>query len=423
MNRRVAAHRNRKGPATAMPEEMLQAHHSANSRAAAAAARVAARYANAPSYSEILAAEARTAVRAAEAASWAALEAQAAAESVLAGIEAASAIEPVWEVSDVPPTVPAWQSEWQAEPVRADAAHAVQARPPFAIHWVPDLPARHPEPDIHAIHGPGVFQAATEALRETEPPVEDEFGREEIPVMEPGLPIHANLIEFPRELVAPRKARPRLAEHQSTVAAEPVSQLSIFEVDPDTITSLPAVEEPPAWTGHAWTLREWKGPEWAGLELGAQPAEMAQAEVAPQASLAPELKLAPLHLRAMAAVVNVALITGAFLVAAAVTAANTTDLPSLREMATGSAAALLAIGALYHLLFYTLAKATPGMKYAHISLCTFNGRIPGRIQRCGRLGALLLSLMPVGLGVVWAIFDEGHLCWHDRLSKTYLRRY
>jgi len=26
------------------------------------------------------------------------------------------------------------------------------------------------------------------------------------------------------------------------------------------------------------------------------------------------------------------------------------------------------------------------------------------------------------LGVAWALFDEDHLCWHDRLSRTYLRK-
>jgi hypothetical protein len=28
----------------------------------------------------------------------------------------------------------------------------------------------------------------------------------------------------------------------------------------------------------------------------------------------------------------------------------------------------------------------------------------------------------MGLGVVWALFDDAHLTWHDRLSKTYLRK-
>jgi len=24
--------------------------------------------------------------------------------------------------------------------------------------------------------------------------------------------------------------------------------------------------------------------------------------------------------------------------------------------------------------------------------------------------------------MIWALFDEQHLCWHDRLSSTYLRK-
>jgi hypothetical protein len=39
-----------------------------------------------------------------------------------------------------------------------------------------------------------------------------------------------------------------------------------------------------------------------------------------------------------------------------------------------------------------------------------------------QLAALLLSLLPVGLSVAWFLFDDDHLCWHDRLSKTYLRK-
>jgi hypothetical protein len=48
--------------------------------------------------------------------------------------------------------------------------------------------------------------------------------------------------------------------------------------------------------------------------------------------------------------------------------------------------------------------------------------MPTREQRCARLVAMVLSVLPVGLGVAWAIFDEEHLSWHDRLSQTYLRR-
>ena len=32
------------------------------------------------------------------------------------------------------------------------------------------------------------------------------------------------------------------------------------------------------------------------------------------------------------------------------------------------------------------------------------------------LTALLLSVLPLGLGLAWALFDVAHLSWHDRLS-------
>ena len=126
--------------------------------------------------------------------------------------------------------------------------------------------------------------------------------------------------------------------------------------------------------------------------------------------------------RAVAAVVDGALIVGAFLAAALLAAYNMDQLPSLRLLEIGSAAGLFAIGLLYQALFFTFAEGTPGMKYARVSLCTFDDQSPTRAQLHGRLGALLLSLLPLGLGLAWAIFDEDHLTWHDRLSKTYQRR-
>src|SRR5580704_5966743 len=90
VNRRVAEHLNNKSRSTNQ-SRTIQANRSAQgSRAAQAAARVAQRYAQAPSYGEMLADEARAAVRAAEAASIAAQKAQAAVQYMLDGLEAAA---------------------------------------------------------------------------------------------------------------------------------------------------------------------------------------------------------------------------------------------------------------------------------------------------------------------------------------------
>jgi uncharacterized RDD family membrane protein YckC len=61
------------------------------------------------------------------------------------------------------------------------------------------------------------------------------------------------------------------------------------------------------------------------------------------------------------------------------------------------------------------------MWYAGIGLCTTDGYVPNRAQRWRRLAALPLSVMPLGLGLAWSLFDEDRLTWHDRLSGTYLR--
>jgi uncharacterized RDD family membrane protein YckC len=407
VNQRLAAHKNRKGPTLAEPARPVAQH--GGSLAAAAAARVAARYAKAPSYSEMLAEEARAAVRAAEAASRAALHAQAAAESVLAGLEAASAAEPEWE-----PEAP--RAEDPA-PATAASVSLAPKKESYEIRWEPELPTRAVESQAAPTRGIDHEEAAEEDWWNAPSPAENAFAAAMPQTVEPAQPIHANLIEFPREIVATRKARPHLAEAGYAPAAEPERQLSIFEVDPEAVSTQPAGTEVAA----AAPAPVWTGPEWSGIELEEQPQE----EAAPRAAgdpAAPALEQAPLGQRMLAAVVDAALVSGAFLGAVALSVSNLKDLPGTREMEVGGAGALLAAGLLYQILFTTLAAATPGMKYARLSLRTFEDQRPTRAQRCGRLGALLLSLLPVGLGVAWALFDEGHLSWHDRLSRTYLRK-
>jgi uncharacterized RDD family membrane protein YckC len=365
VNRRLAAYKRRMGISAEL-ETPLEDQHAAGSRSAEVAARVAARYAQAPSYSALLTDEARAAVRAAEAVSRAALQAQAAAESVLAGLEAAS------------------------------EAEIAQAR---------------------AAHGPRIFEISVPGGRESYECASDPAAAfDGIEIADAAQPMPANLIEFPVELDTTRKVRPRRDERPSAVEIEPERQLNIFEVDPGSILIQP---EPVDAVNEA-VATAWTGSEWLGIELEE---ERVPEEIAPQAdSRASALYPAPIHLRMMAAVVDVALIAGACVAFALAAAIHAQVLPAVREIELGAAVALAVAGLLYQAIFFTLAGRTPGMKYADISMCTFDDQIPICAQRLGRLGALLLSLLPVGLGVAWAIFDEERLSWHDRLSRTYLRK-
>ena len=135
---------------------------------------------------------------------------------------------------------------------------------------------------------------------------------------------------------------------------------------------------------------------------------------------APAIEMAPLSRRLMAAVVDGA-DRGAFLVAVVASATQLDQMPTPRFVAFGAAVVLVALAGLYQALFLLWAEATPGMKYARVGLRTFENQFPTRTQRCRRLGALALSVLPLGLGLMWAIFDEDQLSWHDRFSRTYQR--
>jgi hypothetical protein len=63
------------------------------------------------------------------------------------------------------------------------------------------------------------------------------------------------------------------------------------------------------------------------------------------------------------------------------------------------------------------------MRYAKIALCTFEDDNPTRKAMRNRVGALLLSALPLGLGFLWSFFDDDHLGWHDRVTRTYQRSY
>jgi uncharacterized RDD family membrane protein YckC len=431
VNQRIAAHKSRKSSSATERNSQLETHQGASSRAAEAAARVAARYAKAPSYSQMLASEARAAVRAAEAASWAALEAQAAAESLLAGLEAAVVAERPRELEVVRRGAPECAVEQAREATAEPAApqsSPTAARSSFGILWDADMPMRQPEPAAaRATHGPGVFESSADEWWQSSRQEQDGVENEVIEVVEPAQPIHANLIEFPRELVATRKIRPRRAEGTYSGIGNAVGQLSIFEVDPGSISIEPAAPEIVT-----EAAEEWPGPDWASIQLDedpyrAQPLNKLSLderldEEAAEAPVASAFELAPMGRRFMAVVVDGTLIAGVFLAAAMEAMDKVKALPTIKEIELGSAVTLTLLFLLYHAFFFTLAAATPGMKWARVALSTFAGERPTRRQRLGRVWALGLSLLPVGLGAAWAIFDEEHLTWHDRLSGTYLRK-
>jgi uncharacterized RDD family membrane protein YckC len=402
VNDRLEAHRTRRTRSSDRQPNLpgMEDGAEAESKAARVAARVAARYAKAPSYEEMLAA-----ARAAEAA------AQAAAEAEQAAREAHQAAQAMLAGFDEPEVIPQHPDSPLA---RQEATAQRQSAPPEPAVAEPAAPPA-PLGTARIPITPRVSQAPerTRAPREEQQivdPFEDAF-------VVPSLPLPAKLLEFPRELIATRKARPRREEGpllgEATVDTDPErSQLRIFEVEGVS-------QEAPSQSAL---------PEWSNIRLDAGPAQGREPMRRQHQNAGSSHADAPLHPasledRLMAGIVDTALVLVAFLVFVLVFVACTAHPPTGKPAWIGAGIALVVFFVLYQLMFFNWGEGTPGMRYAHIALCTFDDENPTRKAMRSRVFALLLSAMPLGLGFLWAFFDEDRLGWHDRISQTYQRSY
>ncbi len=319
------------------------------SRASRLAAKVAQRYANAPSYSEVFAAK----------------------PQVEAG--AASPAAAAADIADVlpQPSPESWSGSLDTElfsgtPALAAAADTDHTMPELVSNVVPE-----------------------EAVVE---------------------PLPVNLIDFPRELVAARKVRPRLAEGPLRESSQPKGndQLKIFEVAPESISQTVRV-------GAA-------GGEWSAIRLDSESLFSVSSDRHPSTPEA-TLTAAPLEDRLMAGIFDLALVVAAFALFVLVFVACTAHPPTGKPALVAAGLVLGGFFLLYQSLFFKYAGGTPGMRYAKIALCTFEDENPTRKAMCRRVFFMLLSAAPLGLGFAWAWFDPDRLGWHDRLSRIYQRSY
>lgn len=75
---------------------------------------------------------------------------------------------------------------------------------------------------------------------------------------------------------------------------------------------------------------------------------------------------------------------------------------------------------LYFGLFTLFSGATLGMQLSGLSVVAMDGGFPETRQLAWRSFGYLLSGATLFLGFLWALWDEDHLTWQDRISHTYL---
>jgi len=74
----------------------------------------------------------------------------------------------------------------------------------------------------------------------------------------------------------------------------------------------------------------------------------------------------------------------------------------------------------YQYLMLVYSGTTLGLKLAGLELNRFDGSTVPRRLRKWRVLASALSGISLCLGYAWCYLDEDQLCWHDRITRTYM---
>ena len=94
-------------------------------------------------------------------------------------------------------------------------------------------------------------------------------------------------------------------------------------------------------------------------------------------------------------------------------------LPPTKFLIAGTVAVAVLLWATYQYLFLVYRGRTLGMMATGVCLQTFKGRFPDFRRRQLRVVGLYLSVLSLGMGVLWYFVDVDSLCWHDRISQTF----
>jgi hypothetical protein len=112
-------------------------------------------------------------------------------------------------------------------------------------------------------------------------------------------------------------------------------------------------------------------------------------------------------------------LTGGVIFLAAASRFAPQELPPAKFVIAGGLAISVLLWASYQYLFLVYGGRTLGMTLGRICLQTFKGRGLTFRQRQSRVMALYISVLSLGMGVLWSFVDVEGLCWHDRISQTF----
>jgi hypothetical protein len=202
-------------------------------------------------------------------------------------------------------------------------------------------------------------------------------------------PATAKIIEFPRSWTPPQAPLDELAE-------------PVWDRDRPRILEAPEVVPPP--------------PALGGITI--EPAPRPEMEKRPGIDI--PLQSAPLARRIFSAAIDGVVIAMADALFAFIFWKVAAIRPP-RLQVIGLTAGLAALfWAVYQYLLVVHSGTTPGLRLARLELTRFDGSRANRRLRRWRVLASFLSAASLGMGYAWVFLDEDSLCWHDRITHTYL---
>jgi uncharacterized RDD family membrane protein YckC len=314
------------------------------------------------------------------------------------GIEPAAEVSPAWrnEVAarlnryqskhkPRPPRYPSLRLRFEEEDFSRNASAAPTEAPAFSQNMGP---ASH-----HALaldsFAESIVPAAETPAAETKDPRQTRavVHANDSPQQSAPAPVSAKIIEFPRWWTPPPAPLDELAE--------PVMDRPRILEAPEVVLPAPAL---------------------GGITI--EPVRQPELEKRPGIDI--PLQSAPLARRIFSAAIDDVIIASACALFGYIFWKMTAIQPPLLQLAGISAGIAALFWAAYQYLLVVYSGSTPGLRLAKLELARFDGTPANRRLRRWRVLASFLSAVSLGMGYAWAFLDEDALCWHDRITHTYL---
>ncbi|MGA2369712.1 MAG: RDD family protein [Candidatus Korobacteraceae bacterium] len=158
----------------------------------------------------------------------------------------------------------------------------------------------------------------------------------------------------------------------------------------------------------------------ARLLDGLQSLSSTQQAVTPTDHIELPFQAVSLSQRLYAGLIDCAIVAAGAVVFGAVTYKMLPKPSATKPVLMAAAGVLILLWAVYQYVFTLYGGATPGMRMLRMRLRTFKGGNLCWRHRRSRVIGLYFSTASLMMGLFWALVDVDTLCWHDRISRTYL---